>query len=241
VAAQPGQEAPKKVMTTEELNRAIVAQAKPGSKVTLEGVRTHAALAVALPGRVGVVVDGEAGDFLGAFCAGALIVARAGCGNYAAYGMTSGSLQVVGPCGEAAGAYLQGGAVHVFGDAGGGAGWGMAGGEVVIKGNAGELAGAGMTGGELVVLGAAAGPVGVAMSGGAIFARKGTVASAASARLEALDAEAAARLRALAAALKVTAVDPAQYVRIRALPRPAPADAPPAPAGPRVRVEGGSP
>ena len=230
----PSGQAPKKGMTSEEVNRLIVKHAKPGVKFTLEDVRGHAGIAVGLAARVGVVVDGESGDFLAAYNAGALVVARAGVGNYVGYGMTAGQVQVVGSAGEGAGAHLHGGAVHIFGDTGGGAGWQMGAGEVVVKGDAGELVGAGMVGGDLAVLGKPRGAVGLGMSGGSIFVPKDGLHFAASARAAPLDAAGAARLKALAAAVKVTALDPAAYVRVQAVPPPVAPGA--APVGPRVRV-----
>lgn len=244
MAAPSPSGAPKKGMTSEEVNRLIVKHAKPGVKFTLEDVRGHEAVAVGLTSRVGVVVDGESGDFLAAYNAGALVVAKASVGNYAGYGMTAGAVQVVGAAGEGAGAFLQGGAVHVFADAGGGAGWRMAGGEVVVKGNAGELAGAGMSGGDLAVLGNTNGAVGTGMSGGCLFVRKSAAVDTSWAMAEALDAAGAERLKALAAAVKVTALDPAQFVRVQAT-APLLPSGPPAPQGPPVRVEshatGGAP
>ncbi len=227
--------------SSQEINRLIVKHAKPGVKFTLEDVRGHRAVGVGLAARVGVVVDGEAGDFLAAFNAGALVVAKASVGNYVGYGMTAGLVQVVGSAGEGAGALLQGGAVHVFADAGAGAGWQMAGGEVVVKDDALELAGAGMTGGELAVLGRARGTLGVGMGGGAIFARAGSPFDAAACRAAPLDAKAAERFKALAAAVKVSGLDPGQFVRAVAnarIPPPATQGAPATESagGPRVRV-----
>ena len=232
--AAPAPDPARKGMSSEEVNRLIVKMAKPGVKFTLEEVRGHPAVAVGLASKVGIVVDGESGDFLAAFNAGALVVAKASVGNYVGYGMTAGTVQVVGSAGEGAGALLQGGAVHVFGDAGGGAGWRMGGGEVVVKGDAGQFAAAGMWGGELALLGKTGGPVGIGMSGGSVFMRKGNAVDPASARAEPLDAAGAERLRALAAAVKVMGVDPALFVRLRAVaPPPVPGAPPP---GPRVRV-----
>jgi len=212
--------------TSEEVNRLIAKHARPGVKFTLEDVRGHRAVAVGLSSRVGVVVDGEAGDFLAAFNAGAMVVAKGSVGRCLGYGMTAGAVQVVGSAGEGAGAYLHGGALHIFGDAGAFAGMRMAGGELVVKDNAKEGAGAGMAGGELAVLGAALGTVGAGMSGGAIFARAGTTFDSACAHSSKLDPQGAARLKALAAAVKVAAIEPSEYVRIAAL-----ADAGPAPGG----------
>lgn len=233
--------------TSEEINRLILKHAKPGVKFTLEDVRGHRAVAVGLPPRIGVVVDGEAGEFLAAFNAGAMVVAKASVGDYVAYGQTAGAVQVVGRAGEGAGALLYGGSLHIFGEAGAGAGWRMAGGQVVVKDDAGELAGAGMAGGELAVLGRAQGALGVGMAGGSIFARAGSAVDASSCRASALEGAGAQRLRELAAAVKVVELDPAQYVRVTplALARPVAPSGPGAlgarvtvaqPAGPRVKV-----
>ncbi len=204
-------------MTSEEVNRLIVKHAKPGVKFTLEDVRGHPAVAVGLASRVGVVVDGESGDFLAAFNAGALVVAKASVGNYVGYGMTAGAVQIVGSAGEGAGACLHGGSLHIFGDAGAGAGWRMAGGEVVVKDNALDLAGAGMSGGELAVLGRAGGPLGVGMKGGSIFARAGSAVDASCCAAAPLDAEGAGRLKALAGAVKAGGLDPLEFVRVTPL------------------------
>lgn len=221
--------------SSEEINRLILKHAKPGVKFTLEAVRGHPAVAVGLPARIGVVVDGEAGDFLAAFNAGAMVVAKASVGNYVAYGQTAGGVQVVGKAGEGAGAWLQGGSLHIFGDVGAGAGWRMAGGQVVVKDNAGELAGAGMGGGEFAVLGRAQGPLGVGMAGGSIFARAGSRVDGSACRAQPLDGAMAQRLRALAGAVKVADLDPAAFVRITPL-AASRATAAPAPAGARVTV-----
>ena len=115
----------------------------------------------------------------------------------------------------------------------------MGGGELVVKDNASELAGAGMTGGELAVLGAVQGAVGAGMEGGTIFAKQGSAFDPVSARALPLDDASAGRLRALAGAVKVTALDPAQYVRVVAIAEGrAPAGAPSSPASAHVRVSG---
>lgn len=240
---QGGVAGPDQGATSEEVNRLIAKHAKPGVKFTLEDVRGHRAVAVGLAARVGVVVDGEAGDFLAAYNAGAMVVAKGSVGRCLAYGMTGGAVQVVGSAGEGSGAFLHGGALHIFGNAGPFAGWGMSGGEVVVKDNAAEGAGSAMRGGELAILGAASGEVGAGMSGGSIFVRQGTAFDAACARAVPLDGPGAARLKTLAAAVKVATLEPSQYVRIAPLAEPRAAPLPPwPPAAAHVKVsDGGSP
>lgn len=226
--------------TSEEVNRLIVKHVRPGVKFTLEDVRGHRAVAVGLAERVGVVVDGDAGDFLAAFNAGAMVVGKGSVGNYVAYAQTAGVVQVVGGAGEAAGAFLHGGQLHIFGGAGAGVGFRMAGGELVVKDDVGALAGTGMAGGTLALLGRAAGTLGSAMRGGTVFARAGQAVDGSCCAAAPLDAEGARRLRALAASVKVADINPADFVVVA----PLAADrsgAPPSPPGPRVNVEGGAP
>ncbi|HEX9710916.1 MAG TPA: hypothetical protein VGB42_13245 [Candidatus Thermoplasmatota archaeon] len=197
-------------------------------------MRGQRAVAVGLDLRVGVLVEGDAGDFLAAYNAGAIVVLKRGkAGAYLAYGMTAGEVGVVGSAGDAAGAYASGGRVLVYGDAGARAGWRLAGATLVVKGDAGEGAGAGMTGGAMALLGAARGTVGEGMAGGVIYARRDARVDTSCARARDLDAAAAAALKELAAAVKVTAVDPKAFVQVVPVGRAAPA--------PGQAAEGGGP
>lgn len=230
--------------TSQEVNLLIAKHAQPGVKLDLEDIRGQRAVAVGLDVRVGVLVEGDAGDFLAAYNAGAIVVLKRGkAGAYLAYGMTGGEVGVVGSVGDAAAAWASGGRVLVYGDAGTRAGWRLAGASLVVKGNAGPGAGSGMSGGEVALLGTADGPVAEGMTGGVLFVRRETQVDGAFARVAELDAPAAARLKTLAAAVKVSAIDPKAFVQVLPLTRQAkagtgPADAPPAPgtAGARVRV-----
>lgn len=230
--------------TSEEVNRLIAKHAQPGVKLDLEDIGGQRAVAVGLDVRVGVLVEGDAGDFLAAYNAGAIVVLKRGkAGAYLAYGMTAGEVGVVGSVGDAAGAWATGGRVLVYGDAGARAGWRNAGASLVVKGDAGEAAGSGMSGGEVALLGAVHGPVGEGMTGGVLYVRKGTAVDTAYVRTAALDGAAAGRLKALAAAVKVTAIDPGAFEQVLPLEREAPGgggtpDTAPAPgaAGARVRV-----
>ena len=165
--------------------------------------------------RVGVFITGEAGDFLGAFNAGALILIRRGSANdYPGYAMYGGEVGVVGSVGRAAGAYLSGGRILVWGSAGPYAGLRMRGGAVVVKGDAGEGAACGQAGGEIALLGKCAGTVGAGMVGGVAFVRKETAVDLSAARTEPLDAAAATRLRELASWVKAAGVNTADFVRV---------------------------
>jgi hypothetical protein len=229
---------PSRGATSEEINRLIHQHAKPGAKIHLEDVRGHRAVAVGLALKVGVVIDGEAGDFLAAFNAGGLVGARGSVGHYAAYGMTAGSLRITGRAGDGTAAFLQGGSVRGFSDVGTGAGWGMRGGDLTVLGDAGELVGASMVGGEIAVLGRANGPVGIAMSGGTIFVRSGTAVDPSCCKVSPLDAVSAARLVQLATGVNVPDLDTGPYARVTGTVSRAPAGgaAESPPTRPSVRV-----
>jgi glutamate synthase domain-containing protein 3 len=215
--------------TSEEINRLLLGHAKPGAKIEIEDVRGHAAVAAGIQVRAELSIDGEAGDFLGAFNAGAVLRTRGDVANYAGYGMLAGAIVVLGSAGEAVGAHLRGGELLVFGDAQGAAGWRQAGGLVAVKGDAGARIGAGMSGGELAVLGSAEGPVGEGMTGGAVYVRQSTPIDPGSARAAPLDVISTVRLREIAARMRVTDLKPVDFVKVTAAGAAAPKPVPPAP------------
>jgi len=232
--------------TSEEINRLLFQHAKLNAKIEVEDVRGHAAIAAGIQVRAELSIDGEAGDFLGAFNAGAVLRTRGDVASYTGYGMLSGAIVVLGSAGEATGAFQRGGEIIVFGDARSSLGWRMAGGLIAVKGDAGGRIGPGMGGGELAVLGTAEGPVGAGMRGGTIFVRQGTPVDPSAARAAALDTLSVVRLREIAARMKVTDLKPADFVRVTAASATPVRPASPAPPkdeerpGPRVRVAEGS-
>jgi formylmethanofuran dehydrogenase subunit C len=104
-----------------------------------------------------IVVEGDAGAYLGA-------------------GMTAGKIKVTGSTGVSAGAGMSGGEISIAGDAGERAGGvpvgeslGMRGGRLVIGGNAGPVLGHRMRRGQIIVRGSAADYVGAWMVAGTII------------------------------------------------------------------------
>jgi hypothetical protein len=221
----------------------IASKLEPGVRLNIDDIHGQTAVAAGIEVRAGLLLEGDAGDFLAAYNAGAIVVLKRGkAGAYLGYAMTAGEVGVVGNVGEAAAAYAAGGRVLVYGDAGPRAGWRLAGASLVVKGDAGEGAAAGMVGGEVALLGAARGLVGEGMVGGTLFVRRDASLDTSSVRAREIDAEGGGRLKALAGAVKVTAIDPKAYVMVVPIARQAAppaaqgATGKPAPAGARVKV-----
>jgi formylmethanofuran dehydrogenase subunit C len=103
-----------------------------------------------------LIVDGDAGAFVGALMSGGVIEARGRVGAEAGIGMSGGTLRVRGDAGDRLGANLPG-ASH-----------GMTGGEIVVSGSAGREVGARCRRGLIVVAGSVGPEAGRAMVAGTI-------------------------------------------------------------------------
>jgi len=100
-----------------------------------------------------VIIQGDAGDYLGALNAGATIKVTRNAGNYLADNMTAGSVIVEGNAGYGAGQYCYGGTVVVRGDAGDFSATMNKGATIIVGGNVGADAGTYMLDGDLIVIG----------------------------------------------------------------------------------------
>ncbi len=100
-----------------------------------------------------VVVQGNAGDYLGVLNAGATIKATRNAGKYVADNMTAGTVIVEGSAEYGAGQYCYGGTVVVRGDAGDFTATMNKGATIIVAGNVGREAGTYMLKGDLIVVG----------------------------------------------------------------------------------------
>ncbi len=125
-----------------------------------------------------IVVEGNAGMYLGAFMMGGRIVVKGNVGHFSALNMRGGEVIIEGNAGDyLCASYrgewrgMSGGTVVVNGDVGKELGSYMRGGRIVVKGRADDFAGVNMRGG-LIVLKEAGDRVGASMVGGSIVADK---------------------------------------------------------------------
>jgi len=100
-----------------------------------------------------VIIEGDAGDYLGVLNAGATIRGTQNAGNYLADNMNSGTIIVKGDVGFGAAQYCYGGAVIIHGNAGDFTATMNKGAVIIIKGDVGDEVGTYMLKGDLIVVG----------------------------------------------------------------------------------------
>ena len=100
-----------------------------------------------------VVIQGDAGDYVGVLNAGADILVTANAGKYAGDNMTGGTLIIQGNAGFGAGQYCYDGNVILYGDAGDFTATMNKGATIIVAGNIGDDAGTYMLAGDLIVVG----------------------------------------------------------------------------------------
>jgi glutamate synthase domain-containing protein 3 len=140
-----------KSKTLREVNT-ILRESLNGTPIKVSGVEHIHGLAAGLS-HGEVVVEGNAGDYLGALNAGATIRVIGDAGNYAADNMNSGVIIIDGNAGYGAAQYCYGGTVVIRGNAGDFTATMNKGATIIIQGNVGDEAGTYMLKGDLIVVG----------------------------------------------------------------------------------------
>jgi glutamate synthase domain-containing protein 3 len=100
-----------------------------------------------------VIVDGNAGDYIGVLNDGAVIEVTENVGKYAADNMTSGTVTIKGDADYGAGQYCYGGTIVIYGEAGDFTATMNKGATIIVAGDVGNEAGTYMLDGELIVVG----------------------------------------------------------------------------------------
>ncbi|MDI7275391.1 MAG: tributyrin esterase [Anaerolineae bacterium] len=116
-----------------------------------------------------VVIDGNAGDYLGVLNDGASIRVRGNAGRYLADNMTRGTVVVDGDCGYGAGQYCYGGTIVIRGSAGDLTAVMNKGATILIAGDVGHEVATYMLGGDVVILGDAGAGLGNYLIRGALY------------------------------------------------------------------------
>ncbi len=167
-----------------ELNERIrAAFSKNSAEVVVDNVRGQRYIGAGLEGGARIVINGVAGNDLGAFMDGAEVIVNGNAQDGVANTMNAGRIVVHGGAGDILGYSMRGGRLFVRDDVGYRAGIHMKAYEgrfpvVVVGGRAGDYLGEYMAGGVMVVLGRGShGPtcvgewVGTGMHGGLLFLR----------------------------------------------------------------------
>ncbi|MBP2046312.1 tributyrin esterase [Methanobacterium aggregans] len=156
-------------LSTHQLNLEIKKALEPEKKLLLENHGKLDSIAVGLGEDADIILNGDAGDFLGALNDGAHIEVQGHVGRYVGDNMTSGEILINGSAEEGVGFGLCNGTIMVYGDAGNAVGQLNKGGTIIVEGNIGNLAGLYMLSGDIIVTGDAGLDTGDWMIGGTIY------------------------------------------------------------------------
>lgn len=160
-----------------------------------------------------VLVEGDAGDYLGVLNDGASIRVSHDVGRYLADNMTGGTVIVEGNAGFGAAQYCYGGTVVIYGDAGDFTATMNKGATIIVCGNVGDEVGTYMLKGDLIVLGGAGKNFANYLIRGSVFIRGEWESLGHNTRLEPLSQEDITRLSEYFATYHIEA-DPANFKKI---------------------------
>ncbi|OGO16394.1 MAG: hypothetical protein A2Z14_04470 [Chloroflexi bacterium RBG_16_48_8] len=136
-----------------------------------------------------VIIQGDAGDYLGVLNAGATIKVTKNTGSYVADNMTAGTIIIGGNAGYGAAQYCYGGIVVVRGDAGNFTATMNKGATIIVLGNVGAEVGTYMLDGDLMVVGNAGENFANYLIRGNVYIRGEWESLGHNTRLESLDEE----------------------------------------------------
>jgi glutamate synthase domain-containing protein 3 len=160
-----------------------------------------------------LIVEGDAGDYLGVLNAGATIRVTRDAGRYLADNMTAGAVIVNGSAEYGAGQYCYGGALVVHGDAGDFTATMNKGATIIVCGDVGDEAGTYMLKGDLIVVGNAGANFANYLIRGTVYIGGAWQSLGRNTRLEPLTDEDVAKLRAYFETYQIDA-DPAAFKKI---------------------------
>jgi glutamate synthase domain-containing protein 3 len=160
-----------------------------------------------------VVIEGDAGDYVGALNAGARVHIRGNAGRYLADNMTAGEVLVDGGAGDGAGPYCYGGTIVIRGDAGDFTAVMNKGATIIVDGNVGDEVATYMLGGDVIVLGDAGKNFGNYLIRGNLFIAGSWESLGHNTRVVDLQAEDIDRLTSLSAAYELS-LNPASLKKI---------------------------
>lgn len=158
-----------KKQTSSDINQIISDKLKRSKRVKITGLTGHNNIAVGLDVECEINISGQAGDLLGAFNNGAILLMEGNCGDLAGDTLLKGGIIIIGNTGRRTGASMQNGIIVVKGNSGGEAGIGMEGGTLIIDGNVEGDVAPYMIDGTIIITGSVKGSICPFSTGGTIF------------------------------------------------------------------------
>ena len=160
-----------------------------------------------------IVIQGNAGDYIGVLNAGATVQVTRNAARYVADNMTSGTVIIAGNADYGAGQYCYGGTVIVRGNAGDFTATMNKGAIVIVCGNVGDEAGTYMLKGDLIVVGDAGENFANCLIRGNVYIGGNWKSLGSNTKVEPLSAEDKAKLKAYFETYQIDA-DPATFKKI---------------------------
>jgi glutamate synthase domain-containing protein 3 len=152
-----------------EINDAIKDLLSKSSRIKISGLEGQYGIGVGLKGKAEINVSGTAGNYLGAFNDGPVIVMNGETGDMAADGLFTGGLIIFGNCGKRCGCAMRGGILVIKGSADSDLASHNLNGTIIVDGDVkGDMAPF-MEGGTVIVTGKVKGTIGRSSTGGIIF------------------------------------------------------------------------
>ncbi len=155
--------------TKEEINNAIREMSSKAKRVKISGLKGQDSIAIGVQEKIEITINGTAGDYLGAFNNGGILILHGDCGKMCGDSMGSGGMIIMGNAGHGIGTCMHNGIIVVKGNVDGDIGINMSGGMMIIDGDVKGDIGCGMTGGTLVITGDVGGSFGKNWKEGIIY------------------------------------------------------------------------
>jgi formylmethanofuran dehydrogenase subunit C len=200
-------------LSIREVNEQLRAAA-PGTTVRILEPRGRHNLAVGLRHHLEILIEGNAGYFIGGLCDGPDVTVEGFVGWSVAENLMSGTVRVHGNASECAGASSHGGLIVIDGDASSRAGISLKGGTVVVGGDVGHMSGFMAQAGTILVGGDAGESLGDSLYEAVIYVAGRVRSLGADARIEDLTAEDVAVVERLVTASGFGHIDPQTVTKV---------------------------
>ena len=200
-------------LSTREINQRL-RDLPDGAEVQITEPRGRHSLAVGLRNRIKVVIDGNAGYYIGGLGAGPDVTVNGFVGWGVGENLMEGTIRVHGNASESAGATAHGGLIVIEGDASLRTGISLKGGTIAVAGDVGAMSAFMAQAGTILVGGNAGDALGDSLYEAVIYVAGSIRSLGADARLEDLTEEDAVRLKDLIAASGFDHVEPENIKKV---------------------------
>jgi glutamate synthase domain-containing protein 3 len=155
--------------TTKDTNKAILDLLKRSSRIKISGLKGQDNIAVGIKGNYEIDIQGNAGNYLGSFNDGPVIILHGNCGDMVADNLFNGGVIIMGESGGKSGIMMQGGILVIKGNTLDSCGLSNNGGTIIVDGDVNGDIAEKMTKGTMIVTGNITGSMGEGATGGELI------------------------------------------------------------------------